>query len=119
MDKSRNIKVRGANESRRAEIIALFLSDVFHLHVLGFRQFRNGSNFGSSYFEYGKYINYLGVTFLKPSLGMRIALMDRKISTCGSLIRAGNFRSSGICATHATQIALRTLTREAVKLAQV
>ena len=38
-------------DTRRAEVMALFLSDVLLLHVIGFRQYKTKRNFSSSYLE--------------------------------------------------------------------
>ena len=36
-------------DSRRAEVIALFLSEVLIMHVLGFHKFKTGRNFRLSF----------------------------------------------------------------------
>ena len=54
------IKIK--NESRRAEVIAQFLSDVLLLHLIEFRQYKARRNFRSSNFENARHVIYLGVT---------------------------------------------------------
>ena len=51
------------SDSRRAEVIAQFLSDVLLLHLIEFRQYYKARwNFRSSNFDYTKHVIYLGVT---------------------------------------------------------
>ena len=82
-------------DSRRAEVIALFLSEVLIMHVLGFHQFKTGRNFRLSFSKNSRHVIYLGVTCLKSRLDVTKCLSELKISTSGSLRRMGDFRSSG------------------------
>ena len=50
------------HESRRAEVMALFLSDVLLLPVIGFCHYKTKRNFLSSYLEDTRHVIYLGVT---------------------------------------------------------
>ena len=50
-------------DSRRAEVIAQFLSDGLLLRALGFRQFKPKRNFRPSSSENSRHIIFLGITF--------------------------------------------------------
>ena len=62
MSENSNPNVKSENESRRAEVIEQILSDVLHLHLIEFRQYKVRWNFRFSNFENTRHVIYLGVT---------------------------------------------------------
>ena len=65
---------RFLRDSRRTEVMAIFPSDVFLLHVLEFRQFTVRRNFRSPYIENAQHVIYLGVTCWKSIIVMSKSL---------------------------------------------
>ena len=65
-------------DSRRAEVTAIFLSDILILHVLGFRQIKTGRNFRFSIFNNSRHVIYLGDTCWKSRLRVKNSLSGLK-----------------------------------------